>query len=121
MKLHTKKLQQQHKLIYLLHLISISLILPYILQTCSSKKKKKIYKYIYTYFSCISQTPYLTKHIYFLPSPYILKDIKHSSKNMLQKPFLWKSYIHNAKSPSYERQKFIILKALVMEDNITHI
>ena len=83
--------------------------------------KIHIQQSIYTYFPYILQTPYLTKHIYFLSSSYILKDIKHSSKNMLQKPFLWKSYIHNAKSPSYERQKFIILKALIMENNITHI
>ena len=101
---------------YLLHLISISLILPYILQTHSSKKKKKKY-YIYIHTSPIAHKTY----IYFLPSSYILKDIKHSSKNMLQKPFSWKSYIHYAKSPSYERHKLIILKALVMEDNITHI
>ena len=99
---------------HLLYLTSISLILPYILQTHSSQN-------IHTYFSHILQTPYLKIYIYFLPSPYILKDIKHSSKNMLQKPFSWKAYNYNTKSPSYERHKFIILKVILMEDNITHI
>ena len=103
---------------HLLYLTSISLILPYILQTHSSQN-------IHTYFSYILQTPYLKIYIYiyiyFLPSPYILKDIKHSFKNMLQKPFSWKAYNYNTKSSSYERHKFMILKVLLMEDNITHI
>ena len=34
--------------------------------------------------------------------------------------FSWKTYIYNAKSPSYERQKLIKFKTLLMEGNITH-
>ena len=34
--------------------------------------------------------------------------------------FLWKEYTYNAKSSSYERQKLIKLKALLMEDSITY-
>ena len=50
-------------------------------------------------------------HIYFLLSPHILKHIKHSSKNMLQKLFLMEGIIYNAKSPSYGRQKLIKIKS----------
>ena len=83
--------------------------------------KIHIQQSIYIYFLYILQTPYLTKHIYFLPSPYISKDIKHSSKNMLQKPLSGKAYNHNAKSPWYERHKVIVLKVFLMEGNITYI
>ena len=47
-------------------------------------------------------------HIPYHP-PHILKYIKHSSKNLLLKAL------------SYERQKLIKSKALLMEGNITHI
>ena len=50
-----------------------------------------------------------TIYTYFLSSPHILKYIKHSSKNLLLKTL------------SYERQKLIKSKALLMEGNITHI
>ena len=43
---------------------------------------------IYIQFLYIFQTPYLKKYIYSLPSPHILKRIKHSFKNTLQKSFL---------------------------------
>ena len=36
-------------------------------------------------------------------------------------PFSWKTYIYNVKSPSYERQKLIILQVILMKGNITHI
>ena len=55
------------------------------------------------------QTPYLIIYTYFLPSSHILKYIKHSSKNLLLKAL------------SYERQKLIKSKVLLMGGNITHI
>ena len=84
--------------IFNLHIIY--LIFSYILQTHSSQTIHTYFPYIFQY---ILQTPYLTKHIYFLPSPYILKKIKHSSRNMLQ-------------SPSHGRHIIIMLKALLMKD-----
>ena len=55
--------------------------------------------------SCSSSTSHknIYIYIYFLPPPYILKDIKHSSKNMLQ-------------SSSRGRHIIIMLKALLMKD-----
>ena len=54
----------------------------------------------YTYYKHhISQNIY----IYFLPSPHILKHIKHSSKNLLPKAI------------SHGRHIFIMLKAILMK------
>ena len=50
-----------------------------------------------------------------------LKNISNTlPRTHYKSPFLWKIYIYNAKSPSYERKKLIKLKVLLMEGNITH-
>ena len=51
-----------------------------------------------------------------------LKNIPNTfPKTHYKSHFLWKIHIYNAKSPSYERQKLIKLKTLLIEDNIIHI
>ena len=81
--------------------------------------KVSIYNSYAYYKHHISQYIYI--YIYFLQSPHILKHIKHFSKNLLLKALSHGTYIYNAKSPSYERQKLTILKVILMEGNITHI
>ena len=80
-------------------------------------KKVSTYNSFTFYTHNISQYIY----IYFLPSPHILKHIKYSSKALLLKALSHGRHIYNAKSPSYERQKLIILQVILMEGNITHI
>ena len=75
--------------------------------------------------TCNSYTYYkylISQYIYiFLTISTHLKNISNTfSRTHYKSPFLWKIYIYNAKSPSYERQKLIKLKALLMEGNITH-
>ena len=84
---------------------------------------KKVSTYnSYTYYKHnISQNIYIYIYIYFLPSPHILKHIKYSSKDLLLKALSRGRHIYNAKSPSYERQKLIILQVILMEGNISHI
>ena len=102
--------------IFNLHIIY--LIFSYILQTHSSQT-------IHTYFPYIFLI-YLTNTI--SHKTYIFFTISiHPKKNQtlfqehVTKPFSWKAYNYNAQSPSYERYKLIILKALLIEGNITHI
>ena len=105
------------------------------------------YKNTHTYFSYIFklhvsqsihiQNPCPTKYLHVIPihitniishNIYIFLTISTHLKNISntlprthhKSSFLWKIYIYNAKSPSYERQKLIKLKALLMEGNITH-
>ena len=77
----------------------------------------------YTYYKHnISQYIYIYIYLYiFLTISTHLKNISNIfPKTHYKSPFLWKIYIYNVKSPSYERQKLIKLKALLMEGNITH-
>ena len=77
-----------YNLLYLLHLTFILSISHFPIFTNAFLTK---YPYILLIYL---QTPYYYKihtYIYFLPSPLILKHIKHSSKNTLQKPFSWKA------------------------------
>ena len=83
-----------------LHIIPI-----YITNTISHKN---IYIYIYIYI--------------FLTISTHLKTYQTLFQELINKsPFSWKTYIYNAKSPSYERQKLTILRVILMEGNITHI
>ena len=77
----------------------------------------------YTYYKhLISQYIYIYIYIYiFLTISTHLKIMSNTlPRTHYKSHFLWKIHIYNAKSPSYERQKLIELKALLMEGNITH-
>ena len=71
----------------------------------------------YTYYKY-----HISQYIYiFLTISIHLKNISNTLPRTHYKiSFLWKIYIYNAKSPSYERQKLIKLKIFLMEGNITH-
>ena len=75
----------------------------------------------YTYYKHhISQYIYIYIYVFLTISTH-LKNISNTLPITYYKnPFLWKIYIYNAKSPSYERQKLIKLKVLLIEGNITH-
>ena len=75
----------------------------------------------YTYYKHhISQYIYIYIYVFLTISTH-LKNISNTLPiTHYKNPFLWKIYIYNAKNPSYERQKLIKLKALLMEGNITH-
>ena len=124
----------------------IYLTLPYIFQTHSPQNTHSylsyIFKfdvsqsiYIYIYIrsmsnkvsTCNSYTyhkHHISQYIYiyiFTISTH-LKNISNTlPKTHYKSHFLWKIYIYNAKIPSYERQKLIKSKALLIEGNITHI
>ena len=71
----------------------------------------------YTYYKY-----HISQYIYiFLTISIHLKNISNTLPRTHYKiSFLWKIYIYNAKSLSYERQKLIKLKVLLTDDNITH-
>ena len=56
--------------------------------------------------------------MYFLPSPHILKHIKHSSMNLLLKALSHGRYIFTM--PKALLMKGKILKVILMEGSITH-
>ena len=93
-----------HKIPIHTHHISLN-SMPYIAY------KIHIQQSIYIQFLYILQTPYLTIYIYFLPSLHILKHIKIFFQEHNTCPFSWRTYIYNAKSPSYGRQKLIKIKS----------
>ena len=126
---------------YLLYLTSIYLTLPYILQTHSSQNTQAYFSCIfklhvsqkYTYTRSMSNKvstynsyTYYKHHIsqiyIFLAIPTHLKTYQILFQELITKSlFLWKTYIYNVKSPSYERQKLSILRVILIECNITHI
>ena len=76
--------------------------------------------------TCNSYTYYkhhISQNIYiFLTISTHLKTCQTLFQELITKsPFSWKTYIYNVKSPSYERQKLIILQVILMKGNITHI
>ena len=107
-----------YKLMYLLYLTSISLILPYILQTHFSLIIHTYFPHIFLIYltNTISHKIYISYHLH--TSWNISNTL---SRTFYQKSFSWKAYNYNAKNPSYERYKLIILKTLLMEGNITYI
>ena len=101
---------------YLLYLISISLILPYILQTHSSQNIHAYFSYIFKLYVSQSnyiQDPYLTKYLHiflihltnilshktyiFLIIFIYLKIYQILFQEHVIKPFSWKTYNYNAK------------------------
>ena len=127
-------------LIYLTFILSISHFHIY-LQTHSSQNIHTYFSYIFKLHVSQSihiQDPYPTKYLHIIPihitntishKIYIFITISTHLKTcqilflelITKSPFSWKTYIYNAKSPSHERQKLIILKVILMEGNITHI
>ena len=75
-----------------------------------------------TYNSYTYYKHHISQYIYiFLTISTHLKNISNTLPRTHYKiSFLWKIYIYNAKSLSYEMQKLIKLKVLLMEGNITH-
>ena len=77
-----------------------------------------------TYNSYTHYKHHISQYIYiyiFLTISTYLKNISNTLLRTHYKiSFLWKIYIYNAKSLSYEMQKLIKLKVLLMEGNITH-
>ena len=72
----------------------------------------------YTYYKY-----YISQNIYiFLTISAHLKIYQILFQEFITKnPFSWKTYIYNVKNPSYEIQKLIILRVILMKGNITHI
>ena len=60
--------------------------------------------------------------IYISTIPTHLKTYQTLFQELITKSsFLWKTYIYNVKSLSYERKKLTILRVILIEGNITHI
>ena len=66
---------------------------------------------IYIQFLYILQTPYLTIYIFLTISTHLKTYQNILPRTHHKSPFSWKTYIYNAKSPSYGRQKLIKIKS----------
>ena len=100
---------------YLLYLISISLILPYILQTHPSQNIHTYFSYIFELHVSQSnyiQDPYLTKYLHIIPI-CITNTISHKTY------IFFTIFIHLKRYQTLFQE--YITKVLLMEDNITHI
>ena len=77
---------------------------------------------VFTYNSYTYYKHHISQIYIFLAIPTHLKTYQILFQELITKSlFLWKTYIYNVKSPSYERKKLTILRFILMEGNITHI
>ena len=100
---------------YLLYLISISLILPYVLQTHPSQNIHTYFSYIFELLVSQSnyiQDPYSTKYLHIIPIR-ITNTISHKTY------IFFTIFIHLKRYQTLFQEH--ITKALLMESNITHI
>ena len=100
---------------YLLYLISISLILPYILQTHPSQNIHTYFSYIFELHVSQSnyiQNPYSTKYLHIIPI--------RITNTIFHKTYIFFTIFMHLKRYQTLFQEHIT-KALLMEGNITHI